>query len=278
MKYLKPKKQLGQHFLNDASIAEKIVSSLQAENIRQVIEVGPGTGALTPFLLHDQRFETRFIEIDADAVAFLERKYPEIRGKLLHIDFLRCSMDKICHEPVAVIGNFPYNISTQILFKILENRNLVLEVVGMLQKEVAERIAAHPGSKTYGVTSVLLQAFYDIEYLFTVHEHVFTPPPKVKSGVIRLIRNHVDALPCHEPLFVRIVKTAFNQRRKMLRNSLKSILPECSSDFYLSEKRPEQLNVQDFIDLTNYIEKKSSACIFQKDFSLTLPTENCPVV
>jgi 16S rRNA (adenine1518-N6/adenine1519-N6)-dimethyltransferase len=255
MKHLKPKKQLGQHFLNDASIAEKIVSSLQAKNIRQVIEVGPGTGALTPFLLHSRRFETRFIEIDADAVAFLERQYPEIRGKLLHTDFLHYPLNEMYHEPVAVIGNFPYNISTQIFFKILENRNLVQEAVGMLQKEVAERIAAQPGSKVYGITSVLLQAFYDIEYLFTVHEHVFTPPPKVKSGVIRLTRNHVDALPCHEPLFIQIVKTSFNQRRKMLRNSLKAILPDGLPDFYLSQKRPEQLNVQDFTELTNFIEK-----------------------
>ncbi|MDR0714588.1 MAG: 16S rRNA (adenine(1518)-N(6)/adenine(1519)-N(6))-dimethyltransferase RsmA [Bacteroidales bacterium] len=264
MKPLKPKKRLGQHFLNDASIAEKIVSSLQAENIRQVVEVGPGTGALTPFLLRHRRFETRFIEVDADAVAFLENKYPEIKGKLLHVDFLHYPLDEMYHEPVAVIGNFPYNISTQIFFKILENRNLVREVVGMLQKEVAERIAAQAGSKVYGITSVLLQAFYDIEYLFTVDEHVFTPPPKVKSGVIRLTRNHVDALPCHEPLFVQVVKTAFNQRRKMLRNSLKPLLPGFPSDFHLYGKRPEQLSVQDFIELTNFIEKNLPPDRFKK--------------
>ena len=249
-----PKKSLGQHFLNDRSIAAKIVFSLKADGIRHVIEVGPGMGALTPLLLQEQRFDTVFVEIDADAAEYLLAQYPAIRGKLIVADFLRHPMEAYFgDEPLAVIGNFPYNISTQIFFKILEHRSQVKEVVGMLQKEVAERIAAPPGSKTYGITSVLLQAFYDIEYLFTVHEHVFTPPPKVKSGVIRLTRNHVTALPCDEILFFRVVKTAFNQRRKMLSNSLKSLLPTSYATNAMLSKRPEQLGVQDFIELTQFV-------------------------
>ncbi|MDR1153417.1 MAG: 16S rRNA (adenine(1518)-N(6)/adenine(1519)-N(6))-dimethyltransferase RsmA [Bacteroidales bacterium] len=254
MKRLTPKKALGQHFLNDKGIAAKIVSTLKADGIRHVIEVGPGMGALTPMLLREQRFDTRFVEVDIDAVAYLEAQYPDIRGKLVAADFLHYPPEQLFgNEPVAIIGNFPYNISSQILFKILDCRSQVKEVVGMLQKEVAERIAAPPGSKTYGITSVLLQAFYDIEYLFTVHEHVFTPPPKVKSGVIRLIRNRVEALPCDEALFFRVVKTAFNQRRKMLGNSLKNLLPVTHAANPMLSKRPEQLGVQEFIELTHYI-------------------------
>ncbi|MDR1865753.1 MAG: 16S rRNA (adenine(1518)-N(6)/adenine(1519)-N(6))-dimethyltransferase RsmA [Bacteroidales bacterium] len=250
MKYLTPKKKLGQHFLNDPAVAAQIVSALRAENIRYVLEVGPGQGALTSFLLREQRFETRFIEVDADAARYLETQMPEIKGKLVVSDFLRYPLDEHYSEAIAVIGNFPYNISTQIFFKILEHRSLVREVVGMLQKEVAERIAAPPGSRTYGITSVLLQAFYDIEYLFTVHEHVFIPPPKVKSGVIRLTRNQRNALPCDEKLFIQVVKTAFNQRRKMLSNSLKTLLPDGKKDIRMLCQRPEQLSVQDFIELT----------------------------
>jgi 16S rRNA (adenine1518-N6/adenine1519-N6)-dimethyltransferase len=249
---LRPKKALGQHFLNDTAIAAKIVSALKAEGVRQVIEVGPGMGALTPLLLHEHRFETKFIEIDIDAAVFLETQFPDIKGKLVVTDFLQYPLNEHYTEKIAIIGNFPYNISTQILFKVLEHRSLVKEVVGMLQKEVAERIAASPGSKTYGITSVLLQAFYDIEYLFTVHENAFTPPPKVKSGVIRLTRNQVESLPCDEKLFTQIVKTAFNQRRKMLSNSLKVLLPQ-GEKTPICSKRPEQLSVQDFIELTQYI-------------------------
>jgi len=250
-----PKKSLGQHFLNDRGIAAKIVSSLKANDIRHVIEVGPGMGALTPMLLQEQRFDTVFVEIDAQAAGYLLTQYPDIRDKLIVADFLRYPLEEYFGDvPLAVIGNFPYNISTQIFFKILEHRSQVKEVVGMLQKEVAERIAAPPGSKTYGITSVLLQAFYDIEYLFTVHEHVFTPPPKVKSGVIRLTRNHVEALPCNETLFFRVVKTAFNQRRKMLGNSLKSLLPVGHATNVILSKRPEQIDIQDFVDLTRFIE------------------------
>ena len=256
MKHLTPKKSLGQHFLNDKGIAAKIVSSLKADGIRHVIEVGPGKGALTPLLLQDKRFDTRFVEIDPAAAEYLKVQYPAINDKLIVADFLRYPLEAYFGDlPLAVIGNFPYNISTQIFFRILEHRSQVKEVVGMLQKEVAERIAAPPGSKVYGITSVLLQAFYDIEYLFTVHEHVFTPPPKVKSGVIRLTRNRVEALPCDETLFIRVVKTAFNQRRKMLGNSLKSLLPARYTANPVFSKRPEQLGVQDFIELTLFVEK-----------------------
>ena len=252
-----PKKSLGQHFLNDKCIAAKIVSSLKVNGICHVIEVGPGMGALTPLLLQEQRFDTCFVEIDADAAEYLQAQYPDIKDKLIVADFLRHPLESYFGNiPLAIIGNFPYNISSQIFFKILDHRSQVKEVVGMLQKEVAERIAAPPGSKVYGITSVLLQAFYNIEYLFTVHEHVFSPPPKVKSGVIRLTRNSVEALPCDESLFFRVVKTAFNQRRKMLGNSLKSMLPTNHEANPILSKRPEQLTVQEFIDLTRFIEKE----------------------
>ena len=253
-----PKKSLGQHFLNDKGIAARIVSSLKADGIRHVIEVGPGMGALSPLLLQEQRYDTRFVEIDSNAADYLKKQYPAIKDKLIVADFLRYPLEAyFADQPLAIIGNFPYNISSQIFFKILDHRSQVKEVVGMLQKEVAERIASPPGSKVYGITSVLLQAFYNIEYLFTVHEHVFTPPPKVKSGVIRLTRNSVEALPCNETLFVRIVKTAFNQRRKMLGNSLKCLLPDNAGAkdlLPLLTQRPEQLHIQDFIELTQWIE------------------------
>jgi 16S rRNA (adenine1518-N6/adenine1519-N6)-dimethyltransferase len=255
---INPKKSLGQHFLNDPTIAAKIVSSLVAEGISNVIEVGPGTGALTGLLLEEKRFDTRFIEIDVQAADYLTQKYPAIKDKLLIADFLRYPLaDFFGDEPLAIIGNFPYNISSQIFFKILDYRSHVKEVVGMLQKEVAERIASKSGSKVYGITSVLLQAFYDIEYLFTVHGHVFTPPPKVKSGVIRLTRNNVEALPCDEKLFFRVVKTAFNQRRKMLSNSLSSIINANLKSHPIMSKRPEQLSVEEFIELTLLIEKSN---------------------
>ena len=251
---MKPKKSLGQHFLNDKSIALRIASSLKADGISQVIEVGPGMGALTPFLLQEQRFKTTFVEIDVEAAEYLKTQFPEITDKLIVADFLRLPLeDYFGDQPLAIIGNFPYNISTQIFFRLLDYRSQVREAVGMLQKEVAERIAAAPGSKTYGITSVLLQAFYNIEYLFTVHENVFTPPPKVKSGVIRLTRNNVEALPCNEKMFFRVVKTAFNQRRKMLSNSLKSIIPGKLAMPVMS-KRPEQLGIEEFIELTQIIE------------------------
>ena len=254
-KKIKPKKSLGQHFLNDKNIAARIVSLLQAEGIRNVIEVGPGMGALTPLLLQEQRFDTRFVEIDADAAEYLETQFPDIKGKLVIADFLRYPLETLFgNHRVAIIGNFPYNISSQIFFRILDYRSQVKEVVGMLQKEVAECIAASPGSKTYGITSVLLQTFYDIEYLFTVHEHEFTPAPKVKSGVIRLVRNQVEALPCDESLFFRVVKTAFNQRRKMIGNSLKCMLPAENKNYPMLSKRPEQLGWKEFVELTQFVE------------------------
>jgi len=259
MNKLKPKKSLGQHFLNDKGIAAKIVSSLQTDGIRHVIEVGPGMGALSPLLLQEQRFDACFVEVDADAAEYLKTKFPAIKDKLIVADFLRYPMETYFGDvPLAVIGNFPYHISSQIFFRILHYRSQVKEVVGMLQKEVAERIAAPPGSKTYGITSVLLQAFYDIEYLFTVHEHVFTPPPKVKSGVIRLIRNRVETLSCNEDMFFRVVKTAFNQRRKMIGNSLKSLLPADPTTHPMLSKRPEQLSVQEFVELTRFVESKTA--------------------
>ena len=194
------------------------------------------------------------MEVDAEAAEYLKTQFPAIKDKLVVADFLRYPLEAYFgYEPLAIIGNFPYNISTQIFFKILDHRSQVKEVVGMLQKEVAERIAAPPGSKTYGITSVLLQAFYNIEYLFTVHEHVFSPPPKVKSGVIRLIRNQIETLPCDEALFSRVVKTAFNQRRKMLSNSLKNLLPADHAINPMLSKRPEQLGVQEFVELTNFL-------------------------
>jgi 16S rRNA (adenine1518-N6/adenine1519-N6)-dimethyltransferase len=240
--------------LHDRDIAEKIVSSLKADGIRNVIEVGPGMGALSPLLLQEERFDTLFVEVDADAAEYLKKQYPAIADKLVVTDFLNYPLhERFGNEALAVIGNFPYNISTQILFRLLHYRSQVKEVVCMLQKEVAERIAAPPGSKVYGITSVLLQAFYNIEYLFTVHEHVFSPPPKVKSGVIRLTRNSTETLPCDEAAFFRTVKTAFNQRRKMLGNSLKSILPAECTDNPVLKKRPEQLSVRDFIELTLFL-------------------------
>ena len=253
---VKPKKSLGQHFLNDQDIAAKIVSSLKANNVEFVIEVGPGLGALTPLLLREKRFDMRFVEIDTEAADYLKAQYPEIKDKLIIADFLHYPLEEYFGNiPLAIIGNFPYNISSQIFFKILDHRSQVKEVVGMLQKEVAERIAAPPGSKVYGITSVLLQAYYDIEYLFTVQEHVFIPVPKVKSGVIRLTRNNVEALPCNEAMFFRVVKTAFNQRRKMLSNSLKSILAEEHKKNPILSKRPEQLGVSEFIELTHLVKK-----------------------
>ena len=214
MRFVKPKKSLGQHFLMDQNIAIKIVESLGAD-VSDVLEIGPGTGVLTQYLLKRPEINLHVIEIDRDSVAYLHENFTELK----HIwseDFLKADIQQKFEGKFSIIGNFPYNISSQIFFKVLEMRNRVPEVVGMIQKEVAERIAGKHGKKTYGILSVLLQAFYDIEYLFTVHEHVFDPPPKVKSAVIRVKRNNRTELPCDEKLFVKVVKTAFNQRRKMM--------------------------------------------------------------
>jgi 16S rRNA (adenine1518-N6/adenine1519-N6)-dimethyltransferase len=255
MGYVKAKKHFGQHFLKDMQIAQRIVDSLQVTSPTPVLEVGPGTGVLTQFLLQNPLVELTAIEVDSESVAFLEEHYPQL--KLIEADFLKVDVHKYFgYDAFNLIGNFPYNISSQIFFKVLEHRDQIPLVVGMVQKEVAERMAAQSGNKTYGILSVLLQAFYHIEYLFTVSEQVFDPPPKVKSAVIRLSRNEVSRLDCDEKLFKTVVKTAFNQRRKMLRNSLKPLVG-LESPLYedpLFDKRPEQLDVQTFIELTNRIE------------------------
>lgn len=250
---VRPKKQLGQHFLTDTNIAQRIVDSLDASNVDAVLEIGPGMGVLTQSLLN--RFGKRFYaaEIDSESLFYLKSLLPDLTSRLLEVDFLRYDLSQITTGKLAIIGNFPYNISSQIFFKVLNERDSVTEVVGMLQREVAQRICESPGTKVYGILSVLLQAFYDIEYLFTVNEAVFTPPPKVKSAVIRLTRNQTVRLGCDEDIFFRLVKAGFNQRRKTLRNSVKSGFNGFVGDHPLLSKRPEQLGVNEFVELTNYI-------------------------
>lgn len=251
---VRAKKHLGQHFLNDLNIAQKIADSLQNQAYKQVLEIGPGMGVLTQFLLQKDS-EVFVIEIDTESVVYLKTHFPQLNNHIIEGDFLKLPLNEIFKEPFALIGNFPYNISSQILFKALEHKDIIPEIAGMFQKEVAERVASQPGNKNYGIISVLLQAYYDIEYLFTVNEDVFTPPPKVKSGVIRLIRKENQTLDCDEKLFKRVVKTAFNQRRKTLRNALKSItlVDEKKAEPYLG-LRAEQLSVDDFIQLTQSFE------------------------
>jgi len=255
MEKVRAKKHLGQHCLKDQNIARKISESFSPMAPKMILEIGPGMGILTQYLLENPTNNLHVVEIDRESVAYLEKNFPQLADKIIQGDFLKLPLDKLFQEPIAIIGNFPFNISSQILFKILEHRDLVPEMVGMFQKEVAERIAAKPGSKTYGITSVLLQTFYTIEYLFTVNEQVFDPPPKVKSGVIRIVRNQVSHLPCDEKLYFRVIKTGFNQRRKTLSNSLKSILLNLKPEQEIFRKRPEQLGVQEFIELTQLIEK-----------------------
>jgi 16S rRNA (adenine1518-N6/adenine1519-N6)-dimethyltransferase len=249
--FIHPKKYLGQHFLKDDNIAGKIVGSLQSSVI-PVLEIGPGMGILTKFLLEVPDLECYFMDADRFSIEYLTENFPEHSEKFIHADFLKFNIDSLFQDKFSIIGNFPYNISSQILFKVLERRQQVTQVVGMIQKEVAERLAAGPGSKTYGILSVLLQAYYRIEYLFTVNETVFIPPPKVKSAVIRLTRNDREKLDCDEALFFKVVKTAFNQRRKTLRNSLKSfyIDYERGEVLHLAGKRAEELSVEDFVQLT----------------------------
>ncbi|PKP36348.1 MAG: 16S rRNA (adenine(1518)-N(6)/adenine(1519)-N(6))-dimethyltransferase [Bacteroidetes bacterium HGW-Bacteroidetes-15] len=256
MEKVRPKKQLGQHFLNDKNIALKIVDSLVAKNADTILEVGPGMGVLTQTLL--ERFGNKLYaaEVDGDSIAYLNSFLPDLGDRLLHEDFLKYDLSKTAASNLAIIGNFPYNISSQIFFKVIDNRNIVSEVVGMVQREVAQRICEPPGTKTYGILSVLLQAYFDIKYLFTVSEGVFTPPPKVKSAVIRLTRNEVKKLGCNEDLFKRVVKAGFNQRRKTLRNSIKSGFQGFNGIHPLLDKRPEQLGVAEFVELTNYIEQQ----------------------
>ena len=252
MNEVRAKKFLGQHFLTDEDIARRIVDSLSGRS-NHVIEIGPGMGVLTKYLIEDKGLDFRVVEIDRESVAWLHDHYPTL--DVIEGDFLKLDLTALFHDNFAVIGNFPYNISSQILFRVFECRNQAVEVVGMFQKEVAERVAAGPGSKTYGILSVLLSAFYNIEYLFTVHEHVFNPPPKVKSAVIRLTRNDVSALECDEELFVKVVKAGFNQRRKTLRNALRSAGLDIDRvpDEMLA-KRAEQLSTNEFISLTKHIE------------------------
>lgn len=248
---VKPKKHLGQHFLTDLSIAERIVESLEINTNDRVIEVGPGTGVLTQYLVKKE-IDFSVVEIDTESVEYLEEHYPDL--KILSKDFLRLNLVEEFGSPLKIIGNFPYNISSQIFFKVLEFKNDVTECVGMLQKEVAERIASPHGNKTYGILSVFLQAYYDIDYLFTVEPHVFNPPPKVRSAVIRLKRNQTKEIDCSEKLFFAVVKQGFNNRRKTLRNALKSfnLPPEVTANDVFN-KRAEQLSVDDFIQLTKTV-------------------------
>lgn len=254
MNRVQPKKKLGQHFLNDISIARKISDSLTGEGYDSVLEIGPGMGILTGFLLERGFPDFRVIEIDNESVHYMQTHFPNLNN-VIRGDFLTMDIDSCFPGKLAIIGNFPYNISTQIFFKALKHREKVVEIAGMLQKEVAERICAGPGSKTYGILSVLLQAFYKAEYLFTVPEHVFSPPPKVKSGVLRIIRNEVKKLECDELLFFRVVKACFNQRRKTLRNSVRAAFELKRDDYFDFGLRPEQLSVDQFVQLTRWIDE-----------------------
>lgn len=255
---VKPKKHLGQHFLNDESVCQRMADLLINQTaFKKVVEVGPGMGALTKYLLKTDK-DIHVVEVDEESVDYLYENYPELRGKIHSRDFLKEDLTSLVgDQSFAVFGNFPYNISSQILFKVLDYKEEIPFVVGMFQKEVAERVASPPGSKKYGIISVLLQAYYDIEYLFTVDEHVFTPPPKVKSGVIQLKRNDITKLPCDEQKFKTVVKTAFNQRRKTLRNSLKPLINqgvEASKELdSILQKRPEQLSVNEFVWITKQL-------------------------
>ena len=255
MDKVKAKKHLGQHFLKDESIAKAIADTLNLEGYNDILEIGPGMGVLTKYLL-EKPITTHVIEIDSESVAYLDQNYPKLHGKIISKDFLKYNINEIFEgKQFAIIGNFPYNISTQIVFRALEYRHQIPEFAGMFQKEVAERICEKKGTKAYGILSVLAQAFFDAEYLFTVNETVFDPPPKVKSGVLRLRRKENYTLPCGEKLFFTVVKTAFQQRRKTLRNSLKTLnLSDNLREDTIFDLRPEQLSVADFIALTQKIE------------------------
>lgn len=263
MKTVKPKKFLGQHFLKDLAIAQRIADTVDAEPNIPVLEVGPGMGVLTQYLVAKER-PLKVVEIDFESVSYLYKAFPSLEDNILEEDFLKMDLNKLFDgQPFVLTGNYPYNISSQIFFKMLEYKDLVLCCTGMIQKEVAERIASEPGHKAYGILSVLIQAWYKVEYLFTVEPNVFNPPPKVKSAVIRMTRNDVHSLGCDEKLFKQVVKTTFNQRRKTLRNSIKPLLGEkCkATEDALFNRRPEQLSVQEFVDLTNLV----SAVLQQSD-------------
>ncbi len=253
---VRAKKALGQHFLTDQGVARSIVAALSADSpVRDVLEIGPGMGVLTQYLIGREDIDARMIEIDSESVAYLLTHFPGMEGRLMEGDYLRLDMSRVFPGPYRVIGNFPYNISSQIFFKILEDKDRVPEVVCMIQKEVADRIAEKPGSKVYGILSVLLQAWYDIEYVLSVGPGAFVPPPKVHSAVIRLRRNGRTSLGCDERLFKQVVKTAFNQRRKTLRNALKPLLPEgLDTSDPIFDLRAERLSVEDFIRLTRMLE------------------------
>lgn len=256
IKQVRPKKFLGQHFLTDLSVAQNIAESLTFDGKMRVLEIGPGMGVLTQFLLQNPNIDLTCIELDRDSVPYLNQHFPTL--KVIEGDFLKLNLNTIYPDGLfCVIGNYPYNISSQIFFKVLENKERIPCCSGMIQKEVAERMASKPGCKAYGILSVLMQAYYNIEYLFTVHEHVFDPPPKVKSAVIRLTRNDVALINCNEKLFKQVVKTAFNQRRKTMRNSLQPILGKGHAIFAdpVFNLRPEQLSVAQFVELTNMVEK-----------------------
>lgn len=261
IKTVRPKKNLGQHFLTDLNVAKAIADTVDACPDIPVLEVGPGMGVLTQYLTQKNR-PVRVVEIDRESVAYLNEKYPMLRDNIIGEDFLRMNLHTLFDGNQFVLtGNYPYDISSQIFFKMLDNRDLIPCCTGMIQREVALRIASQPGNKQYGILSVLIQAWYDCEYLFTVDENVFNPPPKVKSAVIRMTRNKVQKLGCDEELFKRVVKTVFNQRRKMLRVSLRQIINGVANDdaFYSHElmtKRPEQLTIQQFVELTNLVGTK----------------------
>lgn len=261
MKLVKPKKNLGQHFLTDLSIARRIADTVDACPDIPVLEIGPGMGVLTQYLVEKPR-EVKAVEIDSESVAFLYEKFPKLRENILGQDFLRMDLNEVFDGRQFVLtGNYPYDISSQIFFKMLEYKDLIPCCTGMIQREVAQRMAAGPGSKTYGILSVLIQAWYDVEYLFTVDENVFNPPPKVKSAVIRMTRNEVTDIGCDQILFKRVVKTVFNQRRKMLRVSLRQIfnMGKPADGFYeqdIMTKRPEQLSIPQFVELTNMVEEQ----------------------
>ena len=257
MKLVRPKKFLGQHFLKDLQVAQDIADTVDTCPDIPILEVGPGMGVLTQSLIPKGR-PLNVVELDFESVAYLKENFVQLGDNIIEQDFLKMDLNSLFDgKPFVLTGNYPYNISSQIFFKMLEYKDLIPCCTGMIQKEVAERIAAKPGNKTYGILSVLIQAWYRVEYLFTVHEHVFNPPPKVKSAVIRMTRNETQDLGCNEKLFKQIVKTTFNQRRKTLRNSISPILDKNSplSAVPLFSKRPEQLSVEDFIELTNRVEK-----------------------
>lgn len=254
MKEVKAKKHLGQHFLTDEQVAYNIAGALVYDKTAAVLEVGPGMGMLTKHLIARSEFQLQVAEIDIESVAYLHKNYPTL--SVIEGDFLQMNLTELYPDGVSIIGNFPYNISSQIFFKVLDHKNIVPQVVGMLQKEVAVRLAASATGKEYGILSVLLQAYYDVEYLFEVPPELFNPPPKVQSAVIRVRRNSVQSLDCNEVLFKQVIKTTFNQRRKTIRNSIKAILPESTVDHRFFTLRPERLSVADFVELTNFVEKE----------------------